>query len=709
MSTSSTQLIAAQPLDSAAYHRLLTRLGDIFAESGEAGDAVGGYSLFKDLAEVSQRYQHPELIGQGGMKRIFRVFDRLTGREVALAIIHNLASSALVEQFIVEARITARLEHPNIMPVYDFGLDDKGEPFFTMKLIRGETLGEVLRRLEQGDRQYRHKYPLAVLLDVLGKVCDAVAYAHDKGVLHLDLKPDNIQIGSFGEVLVCDWGISRRHSPISTSSDTAAAGGSLTVHGQVNGTLGYMPPEQATKPRRELTPVSDIYALGGILYHILTGQPPIRRGSVEQMLADTVAHRIVPLKEAGKGRRIPDSLAAVCRKAMHQSPARRYQRVDELKVELTAFRGGFATRAENAGFFRNLWLLMSRHRALSGTVLASLMLMVLLAAGAFVSIEARRQEAERQREKAEQRLGELTELKLTEVAPAKQRTAELMYRNWDFEAAEELLRQVVEMDPRNLASLQLQGFIYLGARKFKQARDSFDQAGNPKLQKYITLCDAFLRPGGTAGDERLPEREILELVRILHEDGNDPTLGQLLLREGGRTPVIDDKLQLSYRVLSLLNPLENRIRMDCNVAPDRRSATVSLCGNPNLNNITGLIFLPLAELDLSGTKVVDLNPLRLMPLERLNLAGTPVSNLEPVAKCPLKRLDISRSNVVSLAALRGSLLEELVFYDIETEDLDALRDCPNLRQIELTRTPFNAKAVRQAGLPTGLVVKWRAL
>jgi serine/threonine protein kinase len=163
-----------------------------------------------EILQLDQRYSGEVPLNQGGMKMILQCRDELTDRPIAKAIMQEISSNDAVDDFIAEARLTASLEHPNIVPVHDLGLTPEGEPFFTMKLLSGENLQQILKGLRQQDKIYIENYPLEVLLEIFIKVCDAMAYAHSKNILHLDLKPANIQVDDYGQVLVCDWGLAKR-------------------------------------------------------------------------------------------------------------------------------------------------------------------------------------------------------------------------------------------------------------------------------------------------------------------------------------------------------------------------------------------------------------------------------------------------------------------------------------------------------------------
>jgi len=318
------------------------------------------------------KYRYIKTIGRGGMKVVLEVHDNDTMRNVAMALLPEISTQSMAaqNQFLREARITAGLEHPNIVPVHDIGIDSSGSPYFTMKLLRGRNLASVLKKLAENDPEYVERYPFPVLARVFTRICNAVAFAHSKGILHLDLKPENVQIGDYGEVLVLDWGLARK-IPQEANVDPGQKSGTKTQkmkpletpvsEDQVNGTPGYMAPEQVRGRRNACSRQTDIYALGAILYAMLTYHNPLREGTIEQMLRDTLSGNIVRPSQRCEGRTIPFGLEAVVMKAMNPEPSERYSDVRELRDEVVHFVSGYATEAEKAGPLKKLLLFTRRH------------------------------------------------------------------------------------------------------------------------------------------------------------------------------------------------------------------------------------------------------------------------------------------------------------------------------------------------------------
>ena len=333
------------------------------------------------------KYRYIKTIGRGGMKVVLEVHDNDTMRNVAMAMLPDISNRSQLERghFLREARITASLEHPNIVPVHDIGADSSGVPYFTMKLLRGRTLATVLRKLAENDAEYVRQYDFDSLMRIYTRICNAIAFAHSKGILHLDLKPENVQIGDYGEVLVLDWGLARNFSPSPAAerkndSKTRRMRPLEPRSGdtQVNGTPGYMAPEQISGEGHSCSPQTDIYSLGAILYAMITYENPVFSGEIGQMLRDTLSGNILRPSARVRGKDVPYGIEAVVLKAMSLNPNERYANVRELRDEVVHFVGGFATEAEKAGPLKKTVLFMRRHARslISGTVI--LLLTVLL-------------------------------------------------------------------------------------------------------------------------------------------------------------------------------------------------------------------------------------------------------------------------------------------------------------------------------------------
>jgi eukaryotic-like serine/threonine-protein kinase len=298
------------------------------SERVSAPAAAGNPGEFPGL-----RFQAQGLVAQGGMASIVHAYDPLLERHLALKTLLPALSGQPVEleSFLREARVTAQLDHPNIVPVYDLAADSGGErACFAMKLVHGQSLAQRLRSL--GERRLSPE-ELPGLIDVLIKVCDAVAFAHSRRVLHLDLKPDNVMIGSHGQVYVMDWGIAVRCERDEPSGRLRPSAAQRTVRG----TLAYMPCEQLETGLLNVDERSDIYALGAMLYELLTGRPPFEpRGGAEDLerlrqhtIADPLA---LPAPHAA-----PAALCRTAMRALARDPEQRHESAGDFRAELEDF------------------------------------------------------------------------------------------------------------------------------------------------------------------------------------------------------------------------------------------------------------------------------------------------------------------------------------------------------------------------------------
>jgi serine/threonine protein kinase/WD40 repeat protein len=336
-----------------------------------------------------------EIIGAGGMGEVHRARQGSLHRDVALKLLvaERLGCPEDRDRFLREARVLAQLDHPNIVPIYDYGTDAEGRCFYTMKMVRGRTLKAIVADVREGVDHW----PLEKLLGVFRKVCDAIAFAHSRGVLHRDLKPDNVMVGEFGEVLVMDWGLAGeiKAAPAVAGSALGQRRGraidsdvELTMQGEVLGTPQYMAPEQASA-QGDLDERADIYALGGILYTILSLRPPVRKADVQAMLESVRTGQIEPFSAepeiamiSARKQRIPPALLAVVRKAMALERAARFASVEALAADVDAHLAGYAPDAQALSPAGQLWLLIKRHR----TVSIALLVLAMVSAGFVVQL-----------------------------------------------------------------------------------------------------------------------------------------------------------------------------------------------------------------------------------------------------------------------------------------------------------------------------------
>lgn len=322
------------------------------------------------------KYRIIDEIAHGGMGTVYRAEDTELGRQVAVKVLNSSeANHDLAQRMVREARIIARLEHPGIAPVHDVGVLPDGRVFYAMKLVRGERLDEYAAKDSSLNDRLRK----------FQAICEAIAFAHAHSVIHRDLKPQNIMIGSFGEVLVLDWGVARILRGDASEADTLrllpqdesdglprAEHDEDTAHGTVIGTPGYMSPEQARGEIAKLDERSDVYSLGAVLYFLLTGKSP---GGEDQPDALSNPAEVVP-RPRELNAKVSKRAEAVCLKALAPAPAARYASALELATDIVALIDDDPVTAHRESVLERLIRWAGKNRFLVFLVLAYLLMRI---------------------------------------------------------------------------------------------------------------------------------------------------------------------------------------------------------------------------------------------------------------------------------------------------------------------------------------------
>lgn len=412
-------------------------------ERGDADAAVGRERSGGDPAASSAflarlrgkpptwaRYVVRDELGRGGMGIVLRVFDTELLRPLAMKVVRPdlggstpAASDARAQQlesrFLDEVQVTSQLDHPGIVPVHDLGLDAEGRLFFTMKLVRGESLRAVFERHRLGDPEWSRTRLAGVLL----RVCEAMTYAHDKGVLHRDLKPANVMVGRYGETYVMDWGLARvageaaearegeRVRTLRRGADGSGSSALMTLEGQALGTPCYMAPEQAEGRLGDLGPASDVYAVGAMLYELLAGHEPYGEFGAPRSAADVLARVCAepppPLDECATG--APPELVAIAERAMARRPEQRYPSMQALAGDLRAYLENRVVQAYRSGPLAELRQWVRRNRAVAVLAAAAILLLSGLTAAFVVRVNAEKERALAERQRV-LRLSDMKEL-----------------------------------------------------------------------------------------------------------------------------------------------------------------------------------------------------------------------------------------------------------------------------------------------------------
>ncbi|WP_428308846.1 serine/threonine protein kinase [Lacipirellula sp.] len=283
---------------------------------------------------------HPLAVGGSAQLRTCR--DKTLGRTVVMKTLHpHLANNAYMQsRFLREARVTAQLQHPVTVPVYDLGRDLEDRLYFTMKKVEGETVRGIIERQANGDAQALEHFGLERMLGVLIQVCNGLSYAHAHGVVHRDVKPENILVGSFGEAVLLDWGVAKVWNDEESESDSRMMEHQiLTDVNQRPGTPLYMSPEQVRGGSDEIDARTDVYSAGAVLYEILTLTEPLRGKQIQETFEKIANEMPAPPRERAPQRQIPAALADIAMTAMAKRPEDRFETMEAMIEAIRNFRG----------------------------------------------------------------------------------------------------------------------------------------------------------------------------------------------------------------------------------------------------------------------------------------------------------------------------------------------------------------------------------
>lgn len=362
---------------------LLSKLISSPLDQSNRSSSSGPGSETDRIAEISPAYDDhhkyvvEEEIDRGGMGVVLKVRDLRLQRTIALKVIRgqeNTESSSrktidecTLHRFVREAQITGRLDHPGVVPIHELATDDENRLYFTMKFVEGETLKSVFQEHWQGSTHWTQSR----IVDVIIRVCETLAFAHSRGVIHRDLKPANIMVGKFGEAYVMDWGLAKVVGEAEADlgefvEEQLDSSSHQTIYGAAVGTPYYMPPEQAAGKLDELDSRTDVYALGTLLYELLTKHRPY--ASATPQSGQAVIQKVLqgpPLPIREHNGKAPPELAAIAQKAMQRDMAARYQSASELAEELRAFLSQRVVAAYRTGLVTRLTKWVARNQVLT--------------------------------------------------------------------------------------------------------------------------------------------------------------------------------------------------------------------------------------------------------------------------------------------------------------------------------------------------------
>ena len=470
--------------------------------------------ILNRLKNAESRYETPVMMAEGGEKRIYKVYDRHLNRHVAMAQAARAENDRDQEQFLREGQLTANLTHPNIVPIYNMGIGNDGIPFFSMELVPGDSLGDIIDKLKSGDPGYKTRYGLKILLGFFGKVCDAVAYAHSRNVLHLDIKPDNIRVGQFGEVFLCDWGLARIEGHINDGEpEPGELDGDIlndmTLSGTIKGTPGFMAPEQVTNKNKSKQ--TDIYALGAILYLILSHHLPVDGKNANEVVENTRRGNIIPPRKRKTPEPVPSGLAAVTLQALALEPENRYASVQALQADINLHLAGYPTKAEHAHLFTRLGMLAQRHRKLTLWLLAFFILLVIVMSVNLSIIQREKQVAEDNFSLAKKNF-ELYRTQQEEANRINQKLSHLSFHTKHvlsyvsahsmIPVADQLLNQSTLTPERRRDIITHKARMHMVLQEFNAAAQTFEQIQDPddETLRMIDMCRKYadIKPNDSA-------------------------------------------------------------------------------------------------------------------------------------------------------------------------------------------------------------------
>ena len=598
------------------------------AESIDIDDESIVCPSFSSLSKLTGKYVELELIGKGGMKKVVKVYDKFSKRELAMALLKADSEKKYYDPFLHEAWLISQLDHPNIIKVHDVGISEKSQPYFTMDIKSGVSLRRLLA-------ERVNDFTTDQLLEMFLKICDALSYAHSKHILHLDLKPENIQIGDHGEVVVCDWGNGQLTSFEDTSEidrlllNIEFGANNLRFEKFIKGTPTFMAPEQ-NEGCGKSSCRTDIYGLGVILKRILKASRPKKRCK---------------------------RLNAVVEKAMALKPTDRYKSVELLQKEVRKFRLGYSTTAENAGLVKELKLFVFRNKALCTLFFLAVFILSTASIAFIYRLDQSRRKADENRKLAE-----------TEKQKAENALSLYNLKNSSFNDLLMEYSKGVYTDDILLSSPDFYNRPIINAKRAIQILDTIlihDPVNSKALKQkmYISFC--------------IQDYDVVETISKIVKPGNMNYMTRIIANLSLSShaacsieqflKVLDAVSQKKKRlpVFSKIIACDYALRMQHGrkLSPTKYSQVVKRAlvhYNPNWKRRKFLYNEQTKALSISGNGLIQLSSewkadtclLRFIPIEKLTIRKCPFYNLHQLKGLTLTHLDIRGTRVTDLSPLK---------------------------------------------------------
>ncbi|MGJ8641925.1 MAG: protein kinase domain-containing protein [Luteolibacter sp.] len=630
-------------LPEAITHRIDPFVDFLYEEGDPASAGLGEVSqtpLYDTLRDLDQRYADHTLVATGGMKEIYRALDRRTSRHVAIARPLQTLGIDHYDAFLREAHITAKLEHPGIIKLFGMGVDESGRPFFTMEFKAGRSLREIIN--DHKKSKSSANWPLSQRLGIILRICESLAYAHSKRVLHLDIKPDNIQVGSFGEVQLCDWGMgvvmqSEEHKQSETLLDPDLYG---SLQRNIKGTPMYMAPE-LFDAKNAKTVQMDIYSLGCLIEELIHAEPP--GSGKKQLLAKD------------------SPLYAVVEKAKAKRPSDRYSSVTQIHRDISRYLEGFSMSVEEPSVLRELSLFYQRHRTACNITLAFLLTLIAAVSLFLNGLNKSRNEARDARDQAFATLADLekekyrseTRLK-NQAESARMGSSELMQLEFREQLNLETLTDQLHARLDDVIANQPSDDTRIWVAKFwlDFVTQRFDHAvqlhedGKRTSEDLVPLAQKYASRLGDA--EYLNTADFNELLSELFaiKDMDRSRLAEKIMRYDLKNPrTAAERIEILHQMLKLLNPdWKNQIFTYSEVDHSLRLGGQGLTRLRQSEHLpTVLNIIEPRKLDLSHTSIAILEGINLLHLTEIDLRGTLVKSLRPLAEMrTLSRLIVTQ-------------------------------------------------------------------